>query len=303
MREHGTRACYVHGPEPGSKPGGCRCDACRKAATEWQAAQRARFAPVLVGADRVRQHLRDLADAGVGLKTVAKRSGVAHGALYKIVYGTPSIGRGPSKRVRPETAEKILAVSPRDAAPRAYIDGTSTLRNVEVLVARGWTKAAIGRRLGQTGPGLQLARNGRVTKANADKVAALLDEPVPPRNLGRAGVVESTWDPEAERLAEARHAAKVEARQVDDLPTLDPAMFDAEWRRRAACRLVPADQRWIFWPGRGDHRALAAAKRVCASCPVADQCLDVALSAGEPGVWGGTSEVERERLAGKRRSA
>lgn len=168
MRRHGTRACYVHGPEPGSKPGGCRCEPCRQANAEAAAALKARTAPSLVGADRVRQHLRDLADAGVGLKTVAQRSGVAHGALYKIVYGVPSTGRPPSKRVRPETAEKILAVTARDAAPGAYVDGTVTLRNVDTLVARGWTKAEIARRLGQKGPGLQLGKNGRVTKAIFD---------------------------------------------------------------------------------------------------------------------------------------
>lgn len=299
MREHGTRACYVHGPEPGSKPGGCRCEPCRRANAHAVAAHKARTAPSLVGADRVRQHLRDLAAAGVGLKTVAAVSGVAHGALWKIVYGNPSLGRGPSKRVRPETAEKILAVSARDAAPGARVDAAPTWRAIETLLARGWTKTAIARGIGQGGPGLQVGR-AQVAKRTADAVAALLSEPVPPRNLGRAGVVESTWDPTADELEAKRKAAKVEVRQVDDLPSLDPTVFDAEWRRRAACRLVPADERWIFWPPRGDMQALAAAKKVCASCPVTEQCLAAALETGDPGVWGGTSEVERDRLAGRR---
>ena len=41
----------------------------------------------------------------------------------------------------------------------------------------------------------------------------------------------------------------------------------------------------------------AAAKQVCAHCPVKRECLDHALESGEPyGVWGGMSEGEREVL-------
>ena len=41
----------------------------------------------------------------------------------------------------------------------------------------------------------------------------------------------------------------------------------------------------------------AAAKAVCAGCPVRRECLDHALTSGEPyGVWGGLSEGERETL-------
>ena len=44
-------------------------------------------------------------------------------------------------------------------------------------------------------------------------------------------------------------------------------------------------------------RRQAAAKAVCARCPVIDACLKHALSVREPyGVWGGMSEEERARL-------
>lgn len=43
----------------------------------------------------------------------------------------------------------------------------------------------------------------------------------------------------------------------------------------------------------------ARAKRICAACPVRQNCLDaaVALASKAEGVWGGTTERERRRLA------
>lgn len=41
-----------------------------------------------------------------------------------------------------------------------------------------------------------------------------------------------------------------------------------------------------------------AAKRVCASCPVQDDCLQVALTFNEDyGIWGGLTAAERRALA------
>ncbi|MFJ3304325.1 WhiB family transcriptional regulator [Streptomyces sp. NPDC086549] len=44
-------------------------------------------------------------------------------------------------------------------------------------------------------------------------------------------------------------------------------------------------------------RDIAAAKRVCARCPVITPCLTYALAHGQAyGVWGGTCEAERAAL-------
>ncbi|MDX5567389.1 WhiB family transcriptional regulator [Streptomyces sp. ID05-04B] len=44
-------------------------------------------------------------------------------------------------------------------------------------------------------------------------------------------------------------------------------------------------------------REAAAAKRVCARCPVRAECLSFALDSGQAsGVWGGTGEQERVAL-------
>jgi len=72
-----------------------------------------------------------------------------------------------------------------------------------------------------------------------------------------------------------------------------------EWQLHGACR--GQDTELFFHPEgeRGPRRANreAAAKAVCASCPVRRECLDHALESGEPyGVWGGLSEGEREEL-------
>jgi WhiB family redox-sensing transcriptional regulator len=69
------------------------------------------------------------------------------------------------------------------------------------------------------------------------------------------------------------------------------------WRDRAACQSVSAD---LFFPiGRtGDAiEHIEAAKAVCRTCPVRDACLRFAIETNqEAGVWGGTSEDERDRI-------
>lgn len=72
-----------------------------------------------------------------------------------------------------------------------------------------------------------------------------------------------------------------------------------EWQLQGACR--SKDTELFFHPEgeRGPRRSNreAAAKAVCASCPVLRQCQAHALAAHEPyGVWGGLSEHEREAI-------
>ena len=78
----------------------------------------------------------------------------------------------------------------------------------------------------------------------------------------------------------------------------------ASWRERAACREPGVDPELFFPVSELGPAALqiTAALVVCARCPVAAQCLDWALRAGEPaGVWGGTTPGERRRLRRARR--
>jgi WhiB family redox-sensing transcriptional regulator len=70
-----------------------------------------------------------------------------------------------------------------------------------------------------------------------------------------------------------------------------------EWLRRAAC--VGEDPELFFPVGTSGpaQEEIAAAKRICARCPVAGPCLAWALATGQTsGVWGGTGEEERAAL-------
>jgi WhiB family redox-sensing transcriptional regulator len=75
-------------------------------------------------------------------------------------------------------------------------------------------------------------------------------------------------------------------------------MTDAlRWMDRAACTGVDPD---LFFPPKGDSvpgESATAAKAVCASCPVRDDCLQYALTTNQRyGVWGGMTWTERRGL-------
>jgi WhiB family redox-sensing transcriptional regulator len=73
-----------------------------------------------------------------------------------------------------------------------------------------------------------------------------------------------------------------------------------DWHARAACR--GRDVR-LWFPRPGDVFAVTVAKAVCRACPVRAECLADAL-ARPPfdvvGIWGGTTERDRERLTRQR---
>lgn len=81
-----------------------------------------------------------------------------------------------------------------------------------------------------------------------------------------------------------------------------PVVEKWEWQLLGSCR--GEDSSLFFHPEgeRGPRRAAreAAAKAVCAGCPVLRECLAHALASREPyGVWGGTSESDREAMLGR----
>lgn len=74
------------------------------------------------------------------------------------------------------------------------------------------------------------------------------------------------------------------------------------WRHRANC--LAHDPELFFAVGTSGPALLqvAEAKAVCATCPVAAECLTWAMDNGQDaGVWGGLDEDERREL--KRRAA
>lgn len=71
------------------------------------------------------------------------------------------------------------------------------------------------------------------------------------------------------------------------------------WRDQARCQGVDPQ---IFYPSEEDEAGADEARAICALCPVADSCLEFAISARETeGVWGGLTARERRRLIRQRR--
>lgn len=74
---------------------------------------------------------------------------------------------------------------------------------------------------------------------------------------------------------------------------------NTDWEAFAACRSVDNAADLFFSEDIGE---IAAAKRVCADCPVLAPCLEGALDRGEPwGVWGGQLFMNGKMLTVKRR--
>lgn len=78
--------------------------------------------------------------------------------------------------------------------------------------------------------------------------------------------------------------------------------LDLSWMDRAACRGKDLE---LFFPDEPRLPHLpdpdVAAKRICAGCPVREECLTYALGKPETeGVWGGMSAHER-RFSRRRR--
>ncbi len=74
--------------------------------------------------------------------------------------------------------------------------------------------------------------------------------------------------------------------------------MDHEWMTRGLCANVPPS---TFFPS--DGAGVDVARKICASCPVQEQCLEHALvNRIDHGVWGGCSERERRRILKRRRA-
>ena len=97
-----------------------------------------------------------------------------------------------------------------------------------------------------------------------------------------------------QRLYRARMA------EISRLP--QPIADHWEWQYEGSCRTMPSEM--FFHPDgeRGPRRRNRenAAKAICVSCPVIQQCRTHALAVQEPyGIWGGLSEDDRLAIIGK----
>jgi WhiB family redox-sensing transcriptional regulator len=72
--------------------------------------------------------------------------------------------------------------------------------------------------------------------------------------------------------------------------------YATDWRAAGACRSADPD---LFFPvavGTAAGEQISRALRICAGCPVRQQCFDFAMRSRESvGIWGGTTPEERIR--------
>ncbi|HEX6938422.1 MAG TPA: hypothetical protein VF158_03355 [Longimicrobiales bacterium] len=228
------------GPRPHGyaryKLDGCRCYTCALAVSEYNA-NRARAIAYgtwqpFVDAAPVRAHIEHLRECGIGLRRLAELTGLHRSLLSAITNGRS--GKPPASKIRPQTAERILAVEPTldNIAPKTHVDASGARRRIHALVAIGWPFAQLAHRLGMTGGNLayMIARQ-RIT---AVKARAIRD------------LYERLWDadPTAHGVTEqaatrARDTARARgwpppAGWDDDFLDLPDPELRAELRRRAA---------------------------------------------------------------------
>lgn len=99
-------------------------------------------------------------------------------------------------------------------------------------------------------------------------------------------------------MAQPTEQTNVSSRHAGASPDLKPARRSiTAWKRHAAC--ADCDPSEFFPVGKGPDAlaATAAAKAVCARCPVRDLCAEFALCTNQDyGIWGGLDEDERRAL-------
>ena len=69
-----------------------------------------------------------------------------------------------------------------------------------------------------------------------------------------------------------------------------------DWHARAACRNAPDPELFFPLDTGPAARQVAAAKAICARCPVLAECRSWAISHEAYGIWGGLTEHQRARL-------
>ena len=147
-RSHGTKAAYVVHR--------CRCEPCRYSNVTYSRKvelKKRRGLEPYVDAGKARAHVLELTSLGFGWKRVADVAGVGRSTVWRLLYGRPSEGVAPSRRVRARTANRLLAVQfDLDVlADGALVDAGDTKAQLRLLRERGWTWRRIGDAVGQQG--------------------------------------------------------------------------------------------------------------------------------------------------------
>lgn len=114
-----------------------------------------------------------------------------------------------------------------------------------------------------------------------------------------AAITDLPWH-EAQTHLETRliEAAAAGTATVHRLPTTidrrrgECRRMSWEWMRHAACRHEGDPE--IFFPLGNRDECTNLALSICQGCPVIRECYEIALAHGFTGIWGGTTEDERD---------
>lgn len=171
MSSHGTYAMYTRGK--------CRCQDCRDANAAYQRGYRKRCAQRrwgaaeswLVDAQPVRDHIAMLRAHGVGWQRIAALAEVPRVTVSRLSgYGDQ---RRPQRRLARTSAERIMAITPDDAAGRALVPSGPTVRRLQALAALGWTLQAIADRLDVWRQHVSVVQSGDRELVRADTARAV----------------------------------------------------------------------------------------------------------------------------------
>lgn len=128
---HNTLTCYTDYR--------CRLPQCKERYNAWNRERRSRKTEGrLVDATPVRRHIQWLQSEGVTLYKLAYTTGVPRQELRDFLYPCPGKNRGRRLRTSPETAARILAVTP-DNCRSGKTSAVGTRRRIQALAAAGWT--------------------------------------------------------------------------------------------------------------------------------------------------------------------
>lgn len=171
---HGTNASYH---------AGCRCGRCRQAARDYEANRRrqiayGRWLPY-IDATEARDHVRSLmaprvgSQDGIGWMRISDLAGVPRSTVEKLIYGDPRRGQPPSRRVRPETAARLLSITEDQRADGSTIPATATRRLVKKMLAGGFSRAELGRYV--SGDPAAITLNLRGKRVQVGRAVAIAD--------------------------------------------------------------------------------------------------------------------------------
>jgi hypothetical protein len=264
-RSHGERARYVHGPDENGTPGvPCRCAPCTAASSAYERhrerqALYGRWRPY-VDAGPAREHLRYLASCGIGWRRAAALAGAGNGTVSKLLFGGPG-DRPPTRRIRPETEAKILAVRPSlDAlGSKALVDATGARRRLQALVALGHSQASLARRLSITPQNFTTTMAAqRLTAATARAIRDLYDQlwNVPPDESAHRARISASRARNTARASGWPPPLAWDDDQIDDPAAPAPEGWQRP-KRLPAAELLEDAAELIRWEG---SRELAAAR-------------------------------------------